>query len=80
MAIGKSGDTQCFAAALELFVALCVGSKIPVFGTAEPRGIQASYRRTRDRAGTVKIASEPFVEEGRVVQSREIAVRRGEIG
>ena len=33
MAIGKSGDVALFTAALELFDALCVGSKIPAFAT-----------------------------------------------
>ena len=33
MAIGKSGDVTTFAAALDLFIALCVGSKIPAFVT-----------------------------------------------
>ncbi len=33
MAIGKSGDVECFKAALELFIALCLGSKIPAFVT-----------------------------------------------
>ena len=31
MAIGKSGDVVAFTAALELFDALCLGSKIPAF-------------------------------------------------
>ena len=31
MAIGKSGDVAVFTAALELFDALCVGSKVPAF-------------------------------------------------
>lgn len=33
MAIGKGGDVRIFTAALELFDALCVGSKIPAFVT-----------------------------------------------
>lgn len=33
MAIGKSGDVELFIAALELFDALCVGSRIPAFIT-----------------------------------------------
>ena len=33
MAIGKAGDVTTFTAALELFAALCVGSKIPAFVT-----------------------------------------------
>jgi transposase len=31
MAIGKTGDAATFAAALKLFIALCVGSRIPAF-------------------------------------------------
>jgi len=33
MAIGKSGDATTFAAAVELFIALCHGSRIPAFVT-----------------------------------------------
>ena len=33
MAIGKTGDVTTFATALDLFTALCVGSKIPAFVT-----------------------------------------------
>lgn len=33
MAIGKAGDTEVFIAALDLFNALCVGSRIPAFAT-----------------------------------------------
>ena len=33
MAIGKSGDVAIFTAALELFDALCLGSKIPAFAS-----------------------------------------------
>ena len=81
MTIGKTGDTECFVAALDLFVTTLCWLEGHGFwerrAAGHPSFVSSSSRPSwnrQDRAGTVR--------RGRAGNSvrREIAVRRGEIG